>query len=163
MGGEAFHQRDSLILAVSGSTCRCSESERHALTPASFRCVLDHVSIPVRDVEASAHFYLDVFAALGLREALRYERDGLPVVGLSGPDGFPHFWLGTATGAPLEEVHVAFTAADRPSVDRVHAAAIAAHAEILHLPRLWPEYHPTYYAVFLRDLDGNNVEAVCHV
>jgi len=138
-------------------------SQRHALTPASFRCVLDHVSIPVRDVEASARFYLDVFAALGLREALRYERDGLPVVGLSGPDGFPHFWLGTATGAPLDEVHVAFTAADRPSVDRVHAAAIAAHAEILHLPRLWPEYHPTYYAVFLRDLDGNNVEAVCHV
>jgi hypothetical protein len=36
-------------------------------------------------------------------------------------------------------------------------------AEILHLPRLRPEYHPTYYAVFLRDLDGNNVEAVCHV
>jgi len=121
------------------------------------------VSIPVRDVEASVRFYLDVFAALGLREALRYERDGLPVVGLSGPDGFPHFWLGTATGDPLDEVHVAFTAADRPSVDRVHVAALAAHAEVLHLPRLWPEYHPTYYAVFLRDLDGNNVEAVCHI
>ena len=52
--------------------------------------MLDHVSIPVRDVEASVRFYLDVFAALGLREARRYEGDGLPVVGLSGPAGFPH-------------------------------------------------------------------------
>jgi hypothetical protein len=44
----------------------------------------------------------------------------------------------------------------------VHAAAVAAQVEILHAPRLWPEYHATYYAVFLRDPDGNNVEAVTH-
>jgi catechol 2,3-dioxygenase-like lactoylglutathione lyase family enzyme len=124
--------------------------------------MLDHLSLPVRDVEAAVRFYLDLFAPLGLREALRYERDGMPVVGLSGPDGFPHFWLGMATDGPHDEVHVAFTAPDRSSVDRVHAAALAAHAEVLHPPRLWPEYHPTYYAVFLRDLDGNNVEAVSH-
>ena len=123
--------------------------------------MLDHLSLPVRDVEASVRFYVDVFAALGVREAMRYERDGLPVVGLSGPDGFPHFWLGTAED-PDDEVHVAFRAGDRPAVDAVHAAALAAGAEILHAPRLWPEYHPTYYAVFLRDLDGNNVEAVSH-
>ncbi len=125
--------------------------------------MLDHGSLPVRDVEASVRFYLDVFAPLGLREAMRYERDGLPVVGLSGPDGFPRFWLGTASDGPHDEVHVAFTASDRSVVDRVHVAALVARTEVLHPPRLWPEYHPTYYAVFLRDLDGNNVEAVSHV
>jgi predicted lactoylglutathione lyase len=57
---------------------------------------------------------------------------------------------------------VAFSAPDREAVDRVHEAAVAAGAEILHAPRLWPEYHSSYYGVFIRDLDGNNVEAVCH-
>ena len=41
-------------------------------------------------------------------------------------------------------------------------AALAEGAEVLHEPRLWPEYHPNYYAAFVRDPDGNNVEAVCH-
>ena len=41
-------------------------------------------------------------------------------------------------------------------------AAVAAGAEVLHEPRLWPEYHPNYYGAFVRDPDGNNVEAVCH-
>ena len=44
----------------------------------------------------------------------------------------------------------------------MHAAAVEAGAEMLHAPRVWPEYHPTYYGVFVRDLDGNNVEAVSH-
>ena len=60
------------------------------------------------------------------------------------------------------ETHVAFTAPDREAVDRVHAAAVKAGAEVLHEPRVWPEYRPTYYGVFIRDLDGNNVEAVSH-
>jgi catechol 2,3-dioxygenase-like lactoylglutathione lyase family enzyme len=103
--------------------------------------VLDHVSIPVRDVEASVRFYLDVFAALGLREALRYERDGLPVVGLSGPDGFPHFWLGTATGAPVRRGPSSqngalwryFDGGNAPAVQRDEATTVpgAKHAGIL--------------------------------
>jgi len=55
-----------------------------------------------------------------------------------------------------------FAAASREEVDAVHAAAVAAGAEVLHAPREWPEYHPGYYAVFLRDPDGHNVEAVVH-
>ena len=50
----------------------------------------------------------------------------------------------------------------RDAVDAVHAAAVAADVEVLHEPRLWPEYHDRYYGVFLRDPDGHNVEAVCH-
>jgi hypothetical protein len=65
MGLEALHQPNGLILAVQGSSCRCAEPERHVLTSASVSSVLDHVSIPVQDVEPSVRFYLDVFAALG--------------------------------------------------------------------------------------------------
>jgi catechol 2,3-dioxygenase-like lactoylglutathione lyase family enzyme len=84
------------------------------------------------------------------------------VVGLAGPNGIPDFWLSPAGGTETRELHVAFRAADRESVDAVHEAAVAAGVEVLHAPREWPEYHPGYYGVFLRDLDGHNVEAVHH-
>jgi catechol 2,3-dioxygenase-like lactoylglutathione lyase family enzyme len=67
-----------------------------------------------------------------------------------------------AHGAENREVHVAFTAADRGAVEQFHRAAVAQGMEVLHEPRVWEEYHPNYYAVFVRDPDGNNVEAVCH-
>ena len=51
---------------------------------------------------------------------------------------------------------------DRAAIDAVHAAAVAAGVEVLHAPREWPEYHPGYYGVFLRDPDGHNAEAVHH-
>jgi catechol 2,3-dioxygenase-like lactoylglutathione lyase family enzyme len=124
--------------------------------------MLDHLAIQVGDVEAAAAFYVRVFAPLGVREAMRFQREGSLVVGLGGTDGFPHFWLGPASAPPGREAHIAFTAPSRAAVDEVHAAAIGAGAEILHAPRVWPEYHPGYYGVFLRDLDGNNVEAVHH-
>jgi len=111
-------------------------------------------------VEASLGFYSEVFAPFGLHEAMRIsDGDGL-VVGLSGTDGVPGFWLSPAAGSETRELHVAFRAPDREAVDAVHQAALGAGAEVLHAPREWPEYHPDYYAVFLRDPDGHNVEAV---
>ena len=124
--------------------------------------MLDHIALQTHDVDASAAFYLAVFAPLGFSEAFRYSTSEGPVVGLAGADGFPHFWLGPATGDGQRETHVAFTAANRQAVDLVYAAALEARAEILHAPRVWPEYHENYYGVFLRDLDGNNIEAVSH-
>ncbi len=59
-------------------------------------------------------------------------------------------------------MHIAVTAPSRSAVDEVFALARAAGTEILHEPRVWPEYHPGYYGVFFRDPDGNNVEAVHH-
>jgi catechol 2,3-dioxygenase-like lactoylglutathione lyase family enzyme len=137
--------------------------------------MIDHLGVQAADVEASLTFYLEVFAPVGMREAMRFPADpagmvdpdatdpanGI-VVGLAGPDGIPKFWLSPAQGAETREAHVAFLAPDRQAIDAVHAAAVAAGVEVLHAPREWPEYHPGYYAVFLRDPDGHNVEAVCH-
>ena len=71
-------------------------------------------------------------------------------------------WLSQATASETRELHLAFCAADRQAVDAVYRVAVAAGAEMLHAPREWPEYHPGYYGVYLRDLDGHNVEAVYH-
>ena len=124
--------------------------------------MIDHLGVQVANVEASLAFYLQTFAAIGLREAMRFPLGDSFVVGLSGADGIPGFWLSPAAGPETRELHVAFTAPDRPAVDAVHQAALAAGTEVLHAPREWPEYHPGYYGVFLRDPDGHNVEAVCH-
>ena len=67
------------------------------------------------------------------------------------------------SGEGFRESHLAFTAASRDVVRQFFDAAVAAGAEVLHEPRLWPEYHEHYYGAFVRDPDGNNVEAVCHV
>jgi catechol 2,3-dioxygenase-like lactoylglutathione lyase family enzyme len=124
--------------------------------------MIDHVGVQVADVEASLAFYLRAFAPIGMREMLRFPHPGGFVVGLAGPDDFPDFWLSPAGGAEAREIHLAFRAPDREAVDAVHQAALSAGAEVLHAPREWPEYHPGYYGVFLRDLDGHNVEAVHH-
>src|SRR4051794_41928134 len=73
----------------------------------------------------------------------------------------PDFWIGGhATGEGFRESHIAFTAADRAAVDAFFSAAVAAGAEVLHEPAVHPEYHEHYYGAFVRDPDGNNVEAV---
>ncbi len=75
----------------------------------------------------------------------------------------PDFWIGGHEyGEGFRESHIAFTAPDRATVRAFFAAAVALDAEVLHAPRLWPEYTETYYGAFVRDPDGNNVEAVCH-
>jgi catechol 2,3-dioxygenase-like lactoylglutathione lyase family enzyme len=125
--------------------------------------VLDHITLQVTDVAAATAFYERVCGPAGLRTIMQFPRgDGVTVAGLGGPDGQPRFWLGPGRPAGAPETHVAFAAPDRAAVDAVHAAALAAGAEILHGPREFPEYHPGYYGVFLRDPDGNNVEAVHH-
>jgi catechol 2,3-dioxygenase-like lactoylglutathione lyase family enzyme len=124
--------------------------------------MIDHLALQAADVEAATSFYLRVFAPTGIREALRFDGPEGPVVGLAGPDGFPRLWLGPMADRGHRPVHLALTAPSREAVDAVFPAARDAGAEILHEPRLWPEYHAGYYGVFFRDPDGNNVEAVHH-
>jgi catechol 2,3-dioxygenase-like lactoylglutathione lyase family enzyme len=120
--------------------------------------MIDHLSIECAQPDASAAFYDAVLGPLG---AVRVMDFG-PVVGY-GVDGKPTFWIGPLqSGAGSRENHIAFAAANRAAVRAFFEAAVAAGAEVLHEPRLWPEYHPGYYGAFVRDPDGNNVEAVCH-
>ena len=120
--------------------------------------MLDHLSIQCRDVAASADFYDAVLTTVGGQRVMDFGT----VIGYGVPP-MPDFWIGPHdTGEGFRESHLAFTAPDRSSVDAVVAVAKAAGAEVLHEPRLWPEYHPNYYGGFVRDPDGNNVEAVCH-
>ena len=119
--------------------------------------MIDHISIQVSDVATSATFYDAVLAPLGAKR----------LMDLGGVIGYgrtqPRFWLGPiTTEGTAREIHIAFAANDRTSVDAFHTAALEAGAESLHEPRVHPEYHPTYYGAFVRDPDGNNVEAVCH-
>lgn len=123
--------------------------------------MLDHLGLQVADVDKSLAFYLRVFAPIGFREVLRYPVRDSFVVGISA-GGVPAFWLVPAEREEARELHIAFSAPDRSAVDAVHAAALDAGVDVLHAPREWPEYHAGYYAVFLRDLDGHNVEAVNH-
>ncbi len=125
--------------------------------------MIDHLGIQCVDVDASLAWYLTVFAPLGWSSPLRHDTPDGPVVALAAADGPPDFWLAPAPGAaPTRENHIAFSAGSRADVEAVHRAAVDLGAEVLHAPREWPEYHPGYYAVFLRDPDGHNVEAVCH-
>jgi catechol 2,3-dioxygenase-like lactoylglutathione lyase family enzyme len=120
--------------------------------------VLDHLSIQCADVGASATFYDAVLAPLGGARVMDFGQ----FIGY-GVGGKPDFWIGAQqTGEGFRESHIAFEAADRATVRAFFDAAVAAGAEVLHEPRMWPEYHPNYYGGFVRDPDGNNVEAVCH-
>jgi catechol 2,3-dioxygenase-like lactoylglutathione lyase family enzyme len=120
--------------------------------------MLDHVAIQCADVAASAAFYDAVLAPLGGRRVMELG----DVIGYGVPP-MPDFWIGQqATGEGFRESHVAFWAPDHQAVRAFFEAATAHGAEVLHEPRQWPEYHAGYYGAFVRDPDGNNVEAVCH-
>jgi len=120
--------------------------------------MIDHVSVQCADPVASAAFYDQVLAPLGGVRVMDFG----PVIGYGVPP-MPDFWIGPQdTGEGFREAHLAFAAPNRAAVDAFFAAAVGLGAEALHAPRLWPEYHPGYYGAFVRDPDGNNVEAVCH-
>jgi catechol 2,3-dioxygenase-like lactoylglutathione lyase family enzyme len=119
--------------------------------------MLDHLAIQCADLSRSTAFYDTVLATLGFSRVMDFGQ----AIGYG--DSRPWFWVGTlTTGEPNREIHIAFQAADRAAVRAFFDAAVSQGAEVLHQPRVWPEYHPNYYGAFVRDPDGNNVEAVCH-
>jgi catechol 2,3-dioxygenase-like lactoylglutathione lyase family enzyme len=119
--------------------------------------MLDHLSIQCDDPARSAPFYDAVLAPLEGRRFLEFGE----VIGYGSK--FPDFWIGPlASGGVNREVHIAFRAPSRAAVAESVRLARTRGAEVLHEPRVWPEYHEHYYGGFVRDPDGNNVEAVCH-
>jgi catechol 2,3-dioxygenase-like lactoylglutathione lyase family enzyme len=120
--------------------------------------MLDHLAIQCADVPTAAAFYDTVLAPLGGSRQMDFGE----VIGFGRPER-PSFWLNSLADGVNRPIHVAFVATDRAAVRAFFDAAVTAGAEVLHEPRVWPEYHPAYYGAFVRDPDGNNVEAVCHV
>jgi catechol 2,3-dioxygenase-like lactoylglutathione lyase family enzyme len=120
--------------------------------------VLDHVGFQATDLAASAAFYDAVLAPLGGSRLM----DVKVAIGY-GVGGHANFWISELSeGDGFRESHIAFAASNRAQVDEFFAAAVANGAEVLHEPRIHEEYHENYYGAFVRDPDGNNVEAVCH-
>src|SRR3954447_4451306 len=120
--------------------------------------MLDHLSIQCADVGASSAFYDTVLPTIGGARVMDFG----PVIGYGVPP-MPDFWLGPrTTGDGFREMHIAFAAPSRAAVRAFFQAAVAAGAEVLHEPAVHTEYHAAYYSAFVRDPDGNNVEAVCH-
>jgi catechol 2,3-dioxygenase-like lactoylglutathione lyase family enzyme len=123
--------------------------------------MIDHLGINCADFVTSQRFYDTVLGTLGVTRQMDF---GVAIG--YGRDGDTDFWTADQSageaGGPNRETHIAFAAADSVAVRAFHAAAVGLGAESLHEPRLWPEYHPGYFAAFVRDPDGNNVEAVFH-
>jgi catechol 2,3-dioxygenase-like lactoylglutathione lyase family enzyme len=121
--------------------------------------MLSHVSLGTSDAARAAAFYDPVLAVLGMRKLC--ERDGsidygtaMTVFSLEKPtDGKP--------ASAGNGVHVAFAAGTRDQVDAFHRAALAHGGSDAGAPGLRPEYDANYYAAFVRDPDGNKIEAVC--
>jgi catechol 2,3-dioxygenase-like lactoylglutathione lyase family enzyme len=124
--------------------------------------VIDHVGFPVSDYERAKAFYRQALAPLGyeLLMEVRQSSNDYPAAGF-GIAGKPDFWIG-GEGGLNHPLHVALTAKDRTSVDAFYRAAIAAGGTDNGPPGPRPQYHPNYYAAFVLDPDGHNIEAVCH-
>ena len=118
--------------------------------------MLDHVTANVSDIERAKEFYRQALAPLGY--SLQMDFPG--AAGFGTGEGIPDFWLGSSEERGAS--HVAFQAPDRETVDRFYEAAMAAGGTDNGAPGLRPQYHETYYAAYVHDADGNNVEAVCH-
>jgi catechol 2,3-dioxygenase-like lactoylglutathione lyase family enzyme len=116
----------------------------------------DHIGLRVKDMEVAVRFYSAALAALGHVKG----SEGEGYVGF-GPKGAPALWLHAYEGKSGTGAHVAFSARDRASVDRFYEAGLKAGGKDNGKPGLRADYSPTYYAAFLIDPDGNNVEAVC--
>jgi catechol 2,3-dioxygenase-like lactoylglutathione lyase family enzyme len=122
--------------------------------------MIDHVSISVRDLKAGSRFYEAALAPLGYLR-LR-EQDGTVGFGKQ----YPELWLNPRPKMhpdPETGAHICFRARDIASVDAFHAAALAAGGRSDGAPGMRSHYHETYYAAFIRDPDGNRIEAVTFV
>lgn len=117
-------------------------------------CLFDHVALPVRDIARSRAFYEGALRPFGVKVVES-------PAGLGFALGDQDFWIGEGDVA-AGSVHIAFAAPDRETVDAFHAAAVEAGGVDNGRPGLRPRYHSGYYAAFVLDPDGNNVEAVFH-
>lgn len=126
--------------------------------------MLDHIGFTVSNLDLSRTFYQRAFAPLGVGLLIEVTEEMTGGHGAHlgfGRDNNPFFWIGTGKAASAN-VHVALSVEDRATVEAFHAAAIIAGGKDNGAPGLRPDYGPDYYAAFVLDPDGNNIEAVFH-
>jgi catechol 2,3-dioxygenase-like lactoylglutathione lyase family enzyme len=134
---------------------RRSRSKIEGVSLAVTLPLIDHLALRVRDLKRSRTFYEQALEPFGVKVVESSQGPGFAIEG--GGD----FWIGEGE-PPAAPVHVAFAAADRATVDKFHRAAVEAGGRDNGAPGLRPHYHAEYYAAFVIDPDGNNVEAVFH-
>ena len=126
--------------------------------------MIDHVGFSVSDYERAKDFYRTALAPLGyvLVTEVPAEKTeaGFAAAGF-GAGGKPDLWI-AGEGKLERPVHVAIVTKDRANVDAFYRAALAAGGRDNGAPGLRPHYHPNYYAAFVLDPDGHNIEAVSH-
>ena len=124
--------------------------------------MIDHISIAVRDLKKAEAFYTALLAPLGMTKLREW-----PDAAIGYGKKYPEFWINKRAGmdavAPDSGVHICLRAPDSASVDVFHAAALASGGSSDGAPGPRPEYHGGYYAAFIRDPDGNRIEAVTFV
>jgi len=118
--------------------------------------IIDHIGLVVSNYEISKQFYTKCLAPLNIKLVMEFE----------GWAGFgkndkPEFWFGS-DGDAHKPMHIAFAAENRDQVNKFYEAALAADGKDNGPPGIREEYHPDYYGAFIYDLDGHNIEAVCH-
>lgn len=126
--------------------------------------MIDHIGLAVSNLDLSRAFYQRAFAPLGISLLIEVTEEMTGGHGAHlgfGRDNNPFFWIGTGKTASAN-VHVALSAADRATVDAFYAAAIRAGGKDNGGPGLRPDYGPGYYAAFVLDPAGNNIEVVFH-
>ena len=129
--------------------------------------MLDHVGIKVKDVARSRAFFEAALAPLGMSVQYDFGVPGRPkrhYVGFGETIDKVCLWVGTGVGVPAAQsgpTHICFAVRSRNKVHAFYEAALAAGGKDNGPPGLRPDYTPTYYAAFVIDPDGNNVEAVC--
>jgi len=124
--------------------------------------MLDHVSLGVRDLERSRRFYDAALRPLGLVRIVDFQGRGSDYGAMAGQLGVEFTITAEREVRSAPGMHVCFRSPDRASVRAFHGAALAAGGHDDGGPGIRSEYHPDYYAAFVRDPDGYRIEAVCH-
>jgi catechol 2,3-dioxygenase-like lactoylglutathione lyase family enzyme len=124
--------------------------------------MIDHISFAVRDLKKAEPFYAALLAPLGMTKLREW-----PDAAIGFGKKYPEFWINCRSGmARIAEdsgVHICLRAPDAAAVDAFHAAALAGGGSSDGAPGLRPKYHLSYYAAFIRDPEGNRIEAVTFI